>query len=145
MKNYKKPIVMINEDMAEGVYAASGNCYTCTANITQTPDVGRDYYVIQINASHNALDNHHSSSRTVVIQFNSPVTYLKSNAASVSGSGSSTLYLTFTDGTNGSYHNNASDSIGLGQLEVSAAEGLAILENGVYCSYCNMDCTYEGH
>ncbi len=143
MKKYEKPVVMINEELAEGVYAASGDCYTFNSYITQTPTTGMDYYTIQINGVHAANDNHHSSVRTVKIVFNQNVTYKESLAASVNGSGSSTLYLEYVDGVNGSYHNNGSDNIGLGNLTVYADEGLSILSTS--CSYCNMDCTYEGH
>lgn len=144
MKNYEKPIVMINEDMAEGVYAASGDCYTFTADIMQGPDrpAYYDNYVIQINGTHNATDGHHSGVRTVKIVFNQDVTYLSSNAESCTGSGSKTLYLTYTQ-YNGSYHNNEGGNIGLGNLNVDSAHGLAI--TGVTCTYCNESCEGYGH
>ena len=28
MKNYERPVVLLNEELAEGVYAGSGDCYT---------------------------------------------------------------------------------------------------------------------
>lgn len=142
MKNYEKPIITINEELAEGVYAASGDCYTFTAEIVQDPKLGHEVYTIQMNGDHAATDGHHSSTRTVAISFNMPVIYNSSNAAEVVGSGTNTLYLTFIDGTNGSYHNNASDKIGLGQLLVKADEGLAI--TSIYCVHCNRTCT-QGH
>ena len=37
MRKYEKPIAVVNSNLAEGVYAASG-CYTATASIHQTPD-----------------------------------------------------------------------------------------------------------
>ncbi|MCM1568684.1 MAG: hypothetical protein NC081_04470 [Roseburia sp.] len=144
MKNYIKPMVLENDELAEGVYMASGDCYTFTANIVQSPATGMDYYTIQIDGTHNAQDGHHSSSRTVVIVFNQNVTYLSSNAAGVSGDGTAALTLTFTDGINGSYHNNAQfDNIGLGQLTVKSESGLAI--TNVYSTYCNQTCGQEGH
>ena len=39
MRKYEKPIAVVNSNLAEGVYAASG-CYTATASIHQTPDGG---------------------------------------------------------------------------------------------------------
>ena len=36
MTDYKKPVVVGCDDVAEGVYAASG-CYTVTTNIHQRP------------------------------------------------------------------------------------------------------------
>jgi len=35
MKNYEKPVVMVNEGLAEGVYAASGDCWTISCTKTQ--------------------------------------------------------------------------------------------------------------
>ena len=41
MTDYKKPVVVGCDDVAEGVYAASG-CYTVTTNIHQRPEFGRE-------------------------------------------------------------------------------------------------------
>ena len=38
MSKYVKPVISLDEGMAEGVYAASGaGCYTASAYIHQTP------------------------------------------------------------------------------------------------------------
>lgn len=47
MTDYKKPVVVGCDDVAEGVYAASG-CYTVTTNIHQRPEFGRGDYRIQV-------------------------------------------------------------------------------------------------
>ncbi|MBE5864813.1 MAG: hypothetical protein E7292_01205 [Lachnospiraceae bacterium] len=141
MKNYEKPVVLVNEELAEGVYAASGDCYTVTAKIVQLPELGKDWYTIQMDGVHDAQDGHHSSERVIKVVFNQVVTYQASNAESVSGSGSNILYLTYVQG-NGSYHNNAQDTLGLGNLEVVSEPGLAI--NSVSCSYCSRSC-FDGH
>ena len=41
---YEKPIVVVNEDLAEGVYTASGDCYNVSAVIVQTPELGNETY-----------------------------------------------------------------------------------------------------
>ena len=53
MKNYEKPIVLMNDEVSEGVYAASGasagdDCYTAWAEILQTPETGRENYCIKL-------------------------------------------------------------------------------------------------
>ena len=53
MSKYVKPVISLDEGMAEGVYAASG-CYTASAYIHQTPENGRGDYRIQVNGKHNA-------------------------------------------------------------------------------------------
>lgn len=133
MMKYEKPIVLENEELAEGVYAGSGNCYTVTARMTQTPQQGRGNYVIQFDAHHDAVDGHHSSMQRVEVSFNQNVEYVSSNAQNVSGSGTSRLTFEY-----GNYHNNGVDNIGLGNMTVTADAGLAI--TGVKCTYCNEDC-----
>ena len=138
MKNYEKPVVLVNEELAEGVYAGSGNCYTFDARITQTPQNGRDTYIIQIDGTHDAADHHHSDSRTVKISFNQNVTYVSSGAEVMTGSGTNTLYLTYVQ-KNGDYHNNGGpEFIGLGNLTVKAGDGLAI--TGICCTDCYHKC-----
>ena len=50
-KTYSKPVVTIDIDLAEDVYAASG-CYTVSAYIHQKPETGRGDYRIQLNGQH---------------------------------------------------------------------------------------------
>lgn len=134
MKKYVRPMALVNEELAEGVYAASGDCYTVEAKIMQTPQLGRENYVIQIDAVHDATDEHHSTYRRIEIDFNMPVTYVWSGAGSYSGDGSTRLVLDYTN-AGGSHHNNAHENIGLGNLTVTAGEGLAII--GAKCTYCD--------
>lgn len=138
MKKYESPVLVASDGAAESVYMASGgDCYIVSAYISQTPAEGMDYYVIQVDGRHNAKDGHHSTTRTVVVNFNQPVEYLSSNASHCIGSGTSELNLVFVS-TNGSYHHNANDNLGLGQLQVKSAAGLAI--NSIYVTGCNRTC-----
>lgn len=61
MKKYEKPIVMINEDLAEGVYAASGDgCWTFSYTLTPNNDVYSEGTgcEIQVDGVHNNPGNH---------------------------------------------------------------------------------------
>ncbi len=51
MVKYSKPMVIVDQGLAEGVYAASG-CYTASAYIHQTHQTGRGDYRIQVNGVH---------------------------------------------------------------------------------------------
>lgn len=128
-KSYEKPSVMQNGSFTEGVYMASGSsCYTVTANIHQKPETGRGDYRIQVDAVHSAEDGHTNEKQTLTIKFNLPVTYSKqdnSGGTLISGDGTDTLVIGY------SYHNNASDNIGLGDLVVTADAGLAIIEQSL--------------
>ena len=116
---YSKPVAVPVEDMAEGVYMASGSgCYTASAYIHQTPQTGRGDYRIQVNGVHSA--DHTRETQWLHITFNQPVTYESSNGTIQSGDGTNTLVIEYH------YHQNPSDNIGLGDLVVQADAGLAV-------------------
>ena len=122
MVKYSKPMVTVDQGLAEGVYAASGTgCYTVTAKIHQTPQTGRGDYRIQVDGQHHA--DHTKEAQTLTISFNLPVTYVSCNgngASLQSGDGTNTLVI------NLGYQQNPTDSIGFGDLIVTADSGLAI-------------------
>ena len=119
MKQYSKPVVSVDNGLAEGVYAASGaGCYEASAYIHQTPQTGRGDYRIQVNGRHNA--DHTKESQVLTISFNQNVTYVSGGAGLISGDGTPTLTIRL------SYHQNPTDNIGLGDLVVTSDAGLSI-------------------
>ena len=119
MVKYSKPMVIVDQGLAEGVYAASGTgCYTVTAKIHQTPQTGRGDYRIQVNGQHNA--DHTKESQVLTISFNQNVTYVSGGAGLISGDGTPTLTIRL------SYHQNPTDNIGFGDLVVTSDAGLSI-------------------
>ena len=139
MKTYERPIVLVNEELAEGVYAASGevageggDCYAVTAYIHQTPETGREDYRIQVNGVHAAADGHHSGEQVLTLYFNQPVGFSfcsDSNATLVGGDGTSSIDIRYN------YHNNAYDNIGLGDVVVTSGEGLEVTGAVLSCNY----------
>ena len=118
MRKYVKPIAVVNSNLAEGVYAASG-CYTATAHIHQTPDGGGSgVYRIQVDGKHDA--DHTKDAQTLTITFNHDVTYKSSNGTLASAETGTTLVINYT------YHQNPQDNIGLGDLVVTSGAGLVI-------------------
>ncbi len=135
---YEKPVVLANEELAEGVYAASGagsDCYTVTAYIHQRPETGRETYAIQVNAVHAAT--HHSTAQELVLYFNMPVTYVASQGSYKSGSGTSELHVSYT------YHNNNTENIGLGDVYVTCSDYTGLSVTGAQL-ICNMTCAQHG-
>ena len=114
---YNKPMIFGTNDLAEGVYAASG-CYTANAYIHQTPETGRGDYRIQVNGKHDA--DHTKETQWLHITFNMPVAYSWSQGTLESGNNTNTLVIRYN------YHQNPTDNIGLGDLVVTADQGLAI-------------------
>lgn len=121
MKEYMKPVLLTSDELAEGVYLASGDgsgCYTTTAYIHHTPQTGRGDYRIQVNAVHNA--DHTKEAQQLNISFNQPVTYVSGGRGCTSGDGTSSLCVSL------GYHQNPNDNIGFGDLVVKSDPGLAI-------------------
>ena len=112
MINYERPVVLTNDDISEGVYAASGagggeDCYTVSAYIHQTPETGRGDFRIQVNGVHAAGNGHHSGAQQLILSFNQAVTYKGSNGSLAGGDGTSSITISYN------YHNNQYDNIGL--------------------------------
>lgn len=123
MKNlYEKPTIIVDTDFSEGVYMASGSCYVASGYITQRPETGRGNYCIQINGRHDSTgsDRHTNDAQTITVTFNQNVTH-SSGGRLQSGNGTTTLVLAYT------YHNNATDNIGLGDLYVESSAGLSVI------------------
>lgn len=119
MSKYVKPVISLDEGMAEGVYAASGaGCYTASAYIHQTPETGRGDYRIQVNGKH--IADHTKEAQVLTISFNQNATYVSGGAGIISGNGTTTLKIRL------GYHQNPTGNIGFGDLVVTSDAGLAI-------------------
>lgn len=119
MANYSKPMVTVDQGLAEGVYASSG-CYDVNAYIHQRPENGRDDYRIQVKGKHAAKDGHTTNEQTLTLSFNQVVTYSSSQGTLVGAASGTTITIKY------SYWNNANDNIGLGDIVVTSGEGLQI-------------------
>lgn len=124
---YTQPIIILNEELAEGIYAASGDCYYVTANIHQRPEIGRGDHRIQVNGKHDT--DHHSSEQILTLTFNMPVVYKSSNGTLIGGDGTNSIYIKYN------YHNNNIDNIGLGDVVVESDSGLAITGCSISCNH----------
>ena len=73
MKGYEKPMVMVNDGLSEGVYAASGaaeaaDCWTVDPVSVQ--DWNGSHHVFEIRCVHSTAVQHISSASTVTLNFN---------------------------------------------------------------------------
>lgn len=139
ISSYEKPSVIVNADMAECVYTASGDggdCYSVTAYIHQRPEPGREDFRIQVDAEHSAGNGHHSGKQTLILSFNQPVTYVSSQGALAGGDGTAELSIDYD------YHNNGNENIGLGDVVVTSNAGLSVTGVRLICNY---DCGDSGH
>ena len=142
MKNYEKPLIL-NMGTYEGVYAASGDCYTVNARVVQRPATGNLNFVIQMNGQHGPKADHHSTGQVLTITFNKAVDFKEcygNGATYMSGSGTNTLKISYT------YHNNSTDNIGLGDLKVMTVDGSWDgLEVTSAVLACNYDCAQHNY
>lgn len=125
MNKYEKPIIIKSNDIAEGVFTASGeaSCYTTSAYIHQRPETGRGDYRIQINAQHTA--DHTREKQILTVEFNQPVTFKWSQGNLIGGDGSAIIEIELH------YHQNPNDNIGFGDLTVESDPGLEILSANI--------------
>lgn len=143
MQNYSKPLVLANEELAEGVYAASGaestpsapavsDCWTATARIHQTPQTGRGDYRLQVDCTHTNPGMHWSSYR-LTINFNQDITYVSCGASvSLESCIGSTLVL-----VGGPGNHNPNEHHGYGDLIVTSDAGLKVESVGIECTGLN--------
>lgn len=101
MKNYEKPVVMINEELAEGVYAASGvggvmgtsDCWDY--HIYSVQSWSGDAHVFEIKLTHHLGLEHISAATTLSVTFSAPLTSATAEFSSVFD-GASTISATRT-------------------------------------------------
>ena len=141
MRKYEKPSIIIVEELAEGVYAASGSdCMSVKAYISQERSKTKEgMYAVWVESNHDGSlyrgDGHAASGITVTLYFNQPVTcdgsyYQGESGTSYSvsgGNGTSTLTLAFSGDTA-----NAGTKF-WGQIYISSEPGLALTSSTITC------------
>lgn len=81
MKTYEKPVVLANEELAEGVYAASGAGDCWTVDWATTQDWNGQAHVFEIKIVHTTAVQHISTATTVVYTFSNSVTKVEAEGA----------------------------------------------------------------
>lgn len=88
MKNYEKPVVMVNEGLAEGVYAASGDCWSVEYYKLAQDGLAGDERVFEIKIVHSNQVEHITKSSTIVLTFSDVIHAARTDASSCTFSGS---------------------------------------------------------
>ncbi len=79
MKAYEKPCVMLSEELAEGVYAASGDVGNCmTVSVTSTQEWNNWSHVFEVVITHSTEVVHLSERSTVTLTFSGNITGVSS-------------------------------------------------------------------
>lgn len=74
MKGYKKPVAVINDELSEGVYAASGSADCWTVSTTSEQEWNGSHHVFQVHLRHSNAVQHISSASTVTLTFSNTLT-----------------------------------------------------------------------
>ncbi len=134
MKAYERPIVLVNEELAEGVYAASGaatevstDCWTVNVNRDQEDAGG--YSTYRVAATHSSSVTHISTKTVVTVVFDGTVTSAEYEGFDVSVSGN-TVTLTRESHANAYYSGDNFNSL----LKVWP-KGLSVTSSGISCTH----------
>lgn len=88
-------------------------CYSCTAQINQRPETGRDDFRIQINAQHHG--NHICDEQYLTVIFSNRATFISCSNGSLMGPNNTERIEVRLR-----YHNNPNDNIGMGDFTVKS-------------------------
>lgn len=132
MTDYEKPAVLANEDVAEGVYAASGTEVTndCwTVDVTQDQSDAGGYSTYRVAARHTPAVVHISTKTVVTVVFNGPVTRAEYEGFDVAVSGNT---VTLTRESHANAYNSGDNFNSL--LKIWPA-GLGVTSTGISCTH----------
>lgn len=105
MREYKKPVVTVDNGLAEGVYAASGCLVGRIADESYEGGMGNKYR-FAVYYTHQTKD-HSNTAQTVIVRLNAPVNVVDGSAQNFLQSGNGTDTLTFV--RNSSMNNSGAD------------------------------------
>lgn len=131
MKKYEKPVVMINEELAEGVYAASGDCWTVTPTSVQ-PWNGTAH-VFEIKIVHQRNLQHISNSSTVVLTFNHPISSATAQEYACTASGNTVTITRVRLGDAYESGDEATYKVFATAKDKETTEALAVLSATISC------------
>ncbi len=140
MKSYVKPIVLANEELAEGVYAASGattadgetssDCWTVSVTKDQSDAGG--YCTFRVAATHSQNVTHISTKTVVTVVFSDTVTSAEFEGFTASVSGS-TVTLTRESHANAYYSGDNFNT--LLKIWSNNYKTIDVISSGITCTH----------
>ncbi len=123
---YQKPTILVNSDLQEGVYAASGaaaSCFSGSAVIDSTPQQnGSPYYELWLTGTHSG--DHYSNGCQYIISFNQNVTFFDMDGEGTGSSNGSILTVNYDTSARAI---KPSENVGHGRVRVTAGDNLEII------------------
>ena len=143
MKKYEKPVVMINEELAEGVYANSGDCWTGSAINEQKWNGSHHEFEIRIVHSTDLL--HISTYATVKIWFSNNIDTTDVGVDSCTFVSAAENYVIVTRYAHGNSYNSGDDAtfkVRVRTGDQATTEALTVIK--VDPTYCNREVNVQG-
>lgn len=137
MNNYQKPAVVLNEGLAEGVFAASGEPECWTVNPVSVQDWDGARHVFEIRCVHSNTVKHISSATTVTLTFNNTVKYAYAEA------GHQTTYSGNTVQVVRELHANAYQSGDTMTYKVFVESSDEAMTKALACTGATIKCTHQ--
>lgn len=88
MKNYEKPVVLANNEMSEGVYAASGDCCWQYVDYRTEEKTEKSTIAYYFDLYHNSTEGHGNEEIHLTVTFSVPVTISEANNCTYNVNGS---------------------------------------------------------
>lgn len=130
MSKYLKPIVLVNEDLAEGVYAASGDCWS--VEVTSAQDDAGGYHNFRVHAVHSASAEHISSKTVITVVFSDIVTAATFEGFDVSVSGNT---VTLTRETHGNSYQSSDQFNTLLSIWSDNYKTISVVKADIVCTH----------
>ena len=140
MKNYERPVVLQYEDLAEGIYAASGVAEIDYANDTEcwSMDITKDqkdaggYSTFRISATHPGTVEHISERTVITVVFSRPVSNVQFEGFDVQVSGATA---TLTRVSHGNSYQSGDQFNSLMQVWSDDLENLTVVSSTIACTH----------
>lgn len=134
---YQKPVILVNDDLAEGVYAASGSstdCWEVSGGSVQ--DYNGSHHVFEISAKHSTDVTHITTQVVYTFTFSAPVTNAYSESDFVTTFSGSTVTVTRNLHANGyNSGDNVTFKVWVKAADEATTKGIALTSISYVCRH----------
>ena len=135
MNNYVRPEIIVSDNIAEGVYAASGNGDCWTIDVTSVQDSNGSHNVFEVRTVHSTSVQHISTASTVVLTFNNVITDAYSESGfetTFSGNTVTVVRTLLADGY--ASGDTVTFKVWAKSADEATTEGLAVIGKSISCT-----------
>lgn len=134
MKEYVSPVIIANEELSEGVYAASGSADCWTVDAYSVQEYNGSHQVFEVHCVHSNTVEHISSASTVVLTFNYPIVDAYSEFEDTSFSGNTVTIVRTLLGDAYQSGDNVTYNVWAKAADEAATKALAVSGATITCT-----------